>query len=366
MTIDQKLRLSYYKQVADINSEHSIFLVQDVRDGKFYVKKLLTVYNKDIYHYLEANPIPNTPRILLIEESENILTLIEEYIPGDTLEEILANRGVFSECEAIDMIFQLCEIISAFHSCIPPIVNRDIKPSNIKITPDGIVKLLDLNAAKWSNSQAERDTVLLGTQGFAAPEQYGFGTSGPKTDIYSIGVLLNMMLTGELPGRKLASGALSSVIQKCVELSPDERYENIEQLRTAIQKAVGEHDTNATVTPARPAWKRFLPPGFRGQNVLVWLASAIGYAIALWLCICLEVENAGPTELLLNRIVFGIILFGIIFFSGNYLGVHSKFPLTRSKNIFLKLCGIILIDTLIFVVGLLLLDILVTLLVKPL
>ena len=177
MTIEQELSLSFYQQVADIDAEHHIYLVQDVRTHKFYVKKLLTTYNAEIYRYLQKHPVANTPKIILAEEDGKILTVIEEYIPGDTLEELLEQQSTLSEDQVIEITAQLCTILADFHSCNPAIVNRDIKPSNIKISPDGIVKLLDMNAAKWSNADAAKDTMLLGTQGYAAPEQYGFGPS---------------------------------------------------------------------------------------------------------------------------------------------------------------------------------------------
>ena len=139
MTIQDELTLSYYKTVADINSAHEIFLVQDTRDGKFYVKKILTVYNLNVFKHLLAHPVRNTPAIYTVVEDGSRLITIEEYIPGDTLEEILA-KGSLTEDQAIGITISLCQIIEQFHNCTPPIVNRDIKPSNIKITPDGVVK----------------------------------------------------------------------------------------------------------------------------------------------------------------------------------------------------------------------------------
>ena len=65
MTIEQELSLSFYQQVADIDAEHHIYLVQDVRTHKFYVKKLLTTYNAEIYRYLQKHPVANTPKIIL-------------------------------------------------------------------------------------------------------------------------------------------------------------------------------------------------------------------------------------------------------------------------------------------------------------
>jgi len=229
MTLEQELMLSYYKEVATINEDHGIYLVQDIRTGKFYVKKLLTVYNAEIYHYLMDHPIANTPKIYLAGESDGILTVVEEYIPGDTLEEILEEKKTLPEKQVIEITLQLSLILRAFHSCDPAIVNRDIKPSNIKISPDGMVKLLDMNAAKWTNAEAERDTKLLGTQGYAAPEQYGFGPSSVQTDIYALGVLMNVMLTGHFPnsGIKYSSPRTSLICSLTASLSTSLQYSQL-------------------------------------------------------------------------------------------------------------------------------------------
>ena len=340
MTIDQELRLSYYQQVADINAEHCIYLVQDVRTKRFYVKKLLTVYNADIYRYLMAHHIPNTPTIILVEEDDKVLTVIEEFIPGDTLEEQLEQHGTLPEDQVLDVSIQLCSILSAFHNCHPAIVNRDIKPSNIKISPDGVVKLLDMNAAKWSNNQSDKDTKLLGTQGYAAPEQYGFGPSSVLTDIYSVGVLMNVLLTGELPTKLMAGGRLSKVIRKCVELSPSSRYQNISELQAVLCQLSGKPTGSTT----RSNWRKYLPPGFRNNNVIKWLFSGIGYAALLAIGLDLQVENAGTLELIINRIAFTIMGLGIILFNGNYLNVHSHFVLTRSKKRWVRWLGMGIID----------------------
>jgi len=353
MTIEQELRLSYYQQVADIDTDHNISLVQDSRNDKFYVKKLLTVYHADIYRYLMAHPIANTPRILLAEEDGNTLTVIEEYIPGDTLEERLDREGVLPEEQVFRIIGQLCEILSSFHNCSPAIVNRDIKPSNLKITPDGILKLLDLNAAKWSGSSAERDTVLLGTEGYAAPEQYGFGSSTVLTDIYAVGVLMNVMLTGSLPCRHLAGGRAGEIIRKCVELSPAARYQSIGELQAAL-------DADGTERERTCDRRRFLPPGFRNREPFLWLLSALGYALLLAVCFGLKVENAGATELMLNRITVSIASLCIVFFNGNYLNIQRIFSMTRSKHRGTRWLGILIVDAVILVLWVITLDVLVS------
>lgn len=359
MTIDQELRLSYYQQVADIDSDHCIYLVQDVRNKKFYVKKLLTVYNADIYRYLMAHHIPNTPTILLVEEDNHVLTVIEEYIPGDTLEERLAQLGTLPEDDAIDVASQLCTILTAFHSCHPPIVNRDIKPSNIKITPDGVVKLLDMNAAKWSNDQSAKDTVLLGTQGYAAPEQYGFGPSSVLTDIYSIGVLINVMLTGELPNKKMASGVLGKIVKQCVELAPASRYQSVTDLHASLDQISGKGITH----PRKKNWKKYLPPGFRSNNVIKWVFSALGYAALLSIGLDLQVENAGPVELIINRVAFTIMELCIVFFNGNYLNVQRCFVLTKNSKKWVRWLGMAIVDFALIMLWVIVTDLMVSALV---
>lgn len=356
VTLEQELQLSYYKDVAAIDSGHGVYLAQDVRTNKFYVKKLLTVYNPEIYRYLIDHPVANTPRIYLAEEADRVLTVIEEFIPGDTLEEILEQKKILPEAQVIDISLQLCEILKAFHSCTPAIVNRDIKPSNIKISPDGVVKLLDMNAAKWSNAESEKDTVLLGTQGYAAPEQYGFGPSSVLTDIYALGVLMNVMLTGTLPNQNMAGGRLGSVIRKCVELSPSGRYQSISEVCTALG---GEKNVPSSEKHSG-GWKRFLPPGFRSGNIITYLLASLGYFFLFWICFSLEVEDAGTAELFLNRIAFTAAFVAIVLFNGNYLDIHSKFWMTRSNRRWVRYTGMAIIDFAVLAAVIILLDLVVS------
>ena len=360
MTIEQELCLSYYQHVADINAEHCVYLVQDIRSKKFYVKKLLTVYNVEIYRYLLEHPISNTPKLVLVEEDNHVLTVIEEYIPGDTLEEILDQHGVLPENQVINIVSSLGAILNAFHNCNPAIVNRDIKPSNIKITPDGIVKLLDMNAAKWSNSQADKDTMLLGTQGYAAPEQYGFGPSSVLTDIYSLGVLMNVMLTRELPNKRMAGGRLGAIIRKCVELSPAGRYQSVHDLLKALDLLSG----NRTIETKNSNWKKFLPPGFRNSNVIKWLFSTLGYAALISIGLGLEVENAGTLELILNRICFTICGLLIVLFNGNYLDIQKYFILTKNPKRWVRWFGMAVVDIALLALSVIVLDILVSVLIR--
>lgn len=235
MLLDE-YNIPLYEKIADLNRKHGVFLVKNIESGKIYVEKLLTVYNREVYDYLLNNPIKGTPQVIELYEKGEVLILIEEYITGTTLSELLENGRRFSERETISIIKQLCEILEKLHKASPPIINRDIKPSNIILNDDGFVKLVDMNSSKWENPDESQDTMLIGTEGYAAPEQYGFGSSDRRTDIYSLGVLMNRLLTGELPGVCSAQGRLSAVIKKCTHMDPRDRYQSVEELSEALKE----------------------------------------------------------------------------------------------------------------------------------
>ena len=100
----------------------------------------------------------------------------------------------------------------------PPIIHRDITPFNILITSSLDVSLIDFNASKQFKKNKKKDTLLMGTQNYAAPEQFGFFQSDARTDIYALANLLNIMLTGFTPGAFLYQGTLSKVISKATSM----------------------------------------------------------------------------------------------------------------------------------------------------
>ena len=335
--IQKEVELSELTEVAAICAEHGVWLVQDRRTMRLYVKKHLSVYHIEVYRRLQAEPIPNTPRIYAMAEEDGVLTVIEEYIPGETLEELL-ERGPLPEGKVLDCTIALCRIVEAFHSGPEPIVNRDIKPSNIKITPDGVVKLVDLNAAKPCREEQSRDTVLLGTQGYAAPEQYGFGASGIRTDIYSLGVLMNVMLTGHFPAVRLTEGRLKHIVAKCTELSPKGRFQSVRELREALMKL-----RHGVPEPEGDPRNNVLP-GFRSRNPLKWLLAAFGYGVVILLGLSLTVEDATPRILWINRVGFTAAGLLSILFSGNYRNVQRFFKCDRIRNKAARILWIALID----------------------
>lgn len=199
------------------------------------------------------------------------------------------------------------------------------------------MKLLDMDAAKQAYDRSGNDTQLMGTVGFAAPEQYGFGVSSIQTDIYSLGVLLNYMLCGSLPKDRLCGGVLRPVVEKCTQMDPDERYDSTGALERALMDAAGIHG----FTPVLGGLKKYAPPGFRGKNPVVHLLAGCGYMLVMALGAQMTVENG---TLWLNRLVFILMMLSVILISGNYMDILDRSRVRKIKSRALRIMAVIGID----------------------
>ena len=226
---EEVLKLSAYTDEGDIKGRSDIRCVRNRENGERYVEKLLTTYNRSVYDYLKDHPISHMPRISELYESDNCLIVIEEYIEGRTVSDML-EEGPIAEGEAVRIAKSVCVILDELHRLPTPIIHRDIKPANIMITPDNEVYLLDMNVARWYDPDKTEDTRYLGTMFYASPEQCGYGlsASSAKSDIYAAGVLLNVMITGKTPKEERAQGPLWDIIERCIRLDADDRYTDAE------------------------------------------------------------------------------------------------------------------------------------------
>lgn len=222
---ERVLELSLYENKELIGGRANIIRVEHKETGDEYIKKLLMFFDRSIYDYLKAYPVEHMPRIIDLFESDKWLIVIEEYIKGRTVQEIL-NDGPISEKEAIRITSSICDILNDLHNLPTPIVHRDIKPANVIITDQNEIYLLDMNVAKWIDQDKDYDRQYLGTQDYAAPEQVGYGltASSPKSDIYALGIMMNVMITGKLPKEEKVKGNLWPIIRKCISLKADDRY----------------------------------------------------------------------------------------------------------------------------------------------
>lgn len=338
MDYSAKLSLSYYKTIATLNEAHNIYLVQHQETSKIYVKKILDVYNIDIYKTLAAHPLAGIPQIIEYFEIDAQLIVIESFISGQSLEEKISNTALDLSL-IIHYISELCNILSALHTYQPPIIHRDIKPSNIIITEHNHVVLIDFNAAKYFSDTANNDTILLGTKGYAAPEQYGFGSSTPKTDIYAIGVLLKE-LTSALSN---VPPAITDIIDTCMKLNPSDRYETVDDLADTLNKAI---HPSAKKKEVSLSFKSFLPPGYRTGTIWKMFLATPVYLLLFWLSKTLTVENTYGLALLVERFFCFLVFLSIIFGTFNYMDIQRHFPLCNHKYLIVRIAGIIILDIL--------------------
>lgn len=191
---------------------------------------------------------PNLPSIVDVIDTEDTFLIVMDYIEGNPLSVLLEERGAQPQDLVISWALQLCDVLSYLHMREQPIIYRDMKPANIMLKPSGEVILIDFGIAREYKRQNIADTTCLGTQGYAAPEQFGGqGQTDARTDIYCLGATLYHLLTGHNPSEppyemypirywneNLSSG-LEEIICTCTQKNPEDRYQNCEELRYALE-----------------------------------------------------------------------------------------------------------------------------------
>ena len=220
-----------YETVRTIkNSERGcVSLLQNKQNGTRFIFRHYRG-NGEVYRKLVGISCPNLPQIMETAERDGMVAVLEEYIQGDSLAYLLEG-ALFSHAEARKITMQLCNALWVLHQL--GAVHRDIKPENVIIRGSEAI-LIDFDASRIFKSDTNQDTQILGTTGYAAPEQYGIAQTDERADIYSLGVLLNIMLTGKHPSKELASGRLGRIVQKCTMVNPKKRYKSVLYLMEAL------------------------------------------------------------------------------------------------------------------------------------
>lgn len=264
-----------YIRLSEINENRCI--VRESTSGRVFVQKDLMHYNAHAFYLLQQNPHPYIAQIYdFWETPDGILHVIEGYVNGQTLTEYLWQNGPCSVEKTVDIGLQLCDALIHLHGLHPPIIYRDIKPNNIIIDEQGKIKLIDFETARIYQPGELEDTTILGTAGFAAPEQFGFLQTDARTDIYAMGVVLNYLCTSALPKEMLHTGTLQKIIETCLQLDPAERYATAYKLKTALQRTQKrQRRTRSTTALQHPFYKNI--PGFRTGSKLKAVIAIFGY-----------------------------------------------------------------------------------------
>ena len=181
----------------------------------------------DILCALSFDGLPEIYDSLSLEDGQIVL---EEFINGVTVAEIM-ETGRYRYSGVKKVLKEVCSALSVLHE--RGLVHRDIKPENIMIDKNGRVVLIDFNTSRIIK-KASKDTVIMGTAGYASPEQLGVAQSDARTDIYAAGILINVMLTGKHPSEELAKGRPGRIVKKCTQVSPDDRYQSAKELSKAL------------------------------------------------------------------------------------------------------------------------------------
>lgn len=375
MTLEEESSLSFYRELTVLDEKKNIVLVQDIRNSELCVKKTLDIYSRDVYEQLASVRIEGVPAVKECVADDGKLIVVEEYVQGRSLKQVLDEQGLLNEEQAYDIAVQLADILVRLHQLEPAIVHRDIKPSNIIIEKNGHVNLIDFNAARHVNADKNEDTRMLGTVYFAAPEQFGFGQSDERTDIYGLGATINYIMTGDKPGAGIAECRFSDILKKCLMVDAKDRYQSAEELRGVLdmlnysivqdnrkkaETAFGKDNTISVVRTYRnirdiivkmyrkyqkrnydidTSWRRYLLPGFRRLNVVYCLIALVWYAVIVWMTITFAVTDSKTGipvtggELTMYKIAVFVLLFGMTMWFGNYLNIRRKLPGMKKINV---------------------------------
>lgn len=188
------------------------------------------------------------PRVLDYFEEYRRHYVVMDYVQGTTLEEVLKRDGRpgLAEEVVLEWAGELCEVLEYLHSQNPPVIFRDLKPSNIMLEPHGHIKLIDFGISRYFKPGQTRDTWNMGTAGYAPPEQYGQGQTDARSDVYALGATLHYLLTGRDPSmtpfafpplRTLVpnlSANLEAIVAKALALDPNERYQSVKEIAEAL------------------------------------------------------------------------------------------------------------------------------------
>jgi tRNA A-37 threonylcarbamoyl transferase component Bud32 len=297
MSLEIYSKVKVYKE----SKNKCIYLVKNEIDGLLYIQRELKISNKEVYNTLKDIHSLYIPEIYELIEEDNKLIVIEEYINYETLEQCIMNNEIKEE-EKEQIITQLCEALEILHN--HKIIHRDIKPANIFYNHKHIV-LFDFDISRIYDENQEKDTTILGSVGYAAPEQFGFTQSDERTDIYALGIIIKQ-LYGE-----------TDIVKKATQIDPNKRYQNVNELKNAI---LNNNESWAI-------------PGFRSHKLSHIIISTFFYIFVIYGVFSTETEEYEPHSLaeFINNIELIIFIFMIVAFIANYRNI-KKYSLFKNNN----------------------------------
>ena len=240
-----------------------------VKENLFTTREFATQFVREarILANLRHSSLPRVTDHFVVEGEGQYLVM--DFVAGEDLRERLERSGPVSEEEALPWFFDICDALAYLHTRVPAILHRDVKPGNIKLTPDGRGVLVDFGLAKVVEGTGTTTTGAKAmTPGFSPPEQYGTGRTDPRTDVYSLAATMYAAFTARIPEDALeramgrehltllrernpqVSSGVARAVEKALEVRPDDRYQTMAEFAGALR---------AASTASRPTLVRALP-----------------------------------------------------------------------------------------------------------
>lgn len=293
-----KQRFQVVRLISDKGGMAMVFMVYDLQDtppSTWALKQLrpqhkseedmLRLFDQEA-DLLKSLSHRNIPQYRLRFDESGDAFLVLEFITGKTLADVLTGQGqAAAQDRVLQWSAQICDVLEYLHTRQPPIIYRDLKPDNLMITDDGVVKVIDFGIARTFKKGKIKDTVSIGTEAYAPPEQYGTGQTDERSDIYALGATMYHLLTNsypphaQLPGaptpitmiNPLVSQPVSDLVTRAMEKKRDRRFQSAAEMKQAISKLLSVSSSSPpgsswVSTPAPPAagWEDQLRPSLSG------------------------------------------------------------------------------------------------------
>lgn len=286
--------------------------------GDVRMMKILSHYDESVYQYLCGNSNKHIPKIFeLYKDAQGNLIVIEEFIQGNTFD-IIINNPTIPEKTKLKYFLDLLEGLTFLHNAPNPIIHRDLKPSNIMLTEKGEVVILDYDAAKIYKPDSTGDTTFLGTGGVAAPEQYGFMQSDPRSDIYAVGKMLSVAFP--------SNSRIQKIAEKATSFDPEKRYPNAKILSDVL---AGRLSPSLRLKPIFP------PPGYRTRKWWKMLLATFFYLYMILTCINFH-GSEDPVFNNLSRVILILTTIIAVDICNSWTGIFDVLPFVTHRNFFLR------------------------------
>lgn len=381
----------YIEQLTD--KENGPLMVRNNKTQKFWVQKEYPGFLVDSLETLKKIEHKNLPKIEEIIVSGDKVFLYEEYIHGKTLSEIIYASDSMTGEEILRLAQNILAALAALHK--EGLIHRDIKPSNIMLTNDQTVKLIDFDAVRRISGDKENDTIQLGTVGFAAPEQFGFAESDARSDIYSLGVVMNICSTRDYPKNRLTEDPLiQSIVIQATKMDPKDRYQQVSEMAAAVEvrlsgAAVEGHGELYSATQLEEElreqaaetelfkeeelafakdrkWKREFSlvsiirgifrafqyiPGFRTRQIWKMFLAIVGYAF-LFMIMTSSSSYEDTFEKRIRWAIDCLFIFVLpLLLYANFLDFHKHISLLNSNSVVKKFFGYVFLTIVWFVLA---------------